>query len=122
MDMKAQISAEFLVVYAALLTISLVVLAISFGSGSLLAQAKDNADAKRDALALASAANFVYLAGEGASITIESGGGLEVSGYSVTATRGDASASAPLLHGGVDAAGPGNITITNRGGVIDITQ
>ncbi|MEW6722952.1 MAG: hypothetical protein AB1324_06845 [Candidatus Micrarchaeota archaeon] len=122
--MFAQMSPEFMVVYTALLTISLVVLLISFGSGALLSQAGDTAAAKRDALALASAVNYVYLAGEGASVSIEAGGGLEISDYAVTATRGDAVASSPLLHSGAEegAVAAGNITITNMGGAIDISQ
>ncbi len=123
--MKAQISSEFLVVFSMLLMVFLVMYTIFFGSNIDLNQSQNALRAERDAMALAAAINFVYLAGEGAGYNLSMGALpqgeiITVSGTGVSCEIGKAFGSAPLLTGATSPSGnmSGNVNITNRGGEV----
>jgi hypothetical protein len=125
--MRAQVSAEFMVVLAALLMIFMIIFTASGSSTANLAQSRETVAAHRNAYAAAAALNCVYLAGDGAAFNLSMGGMAEdenitISGFAVTSMRGGASASAPLLDGNVNASGlgRGDILIRNEGGGIKI--
>jgi hypothetical protein len=126
MHMKAQISSEFIMVYTALLMIFVVIFSILFGSDFNLFQAQDLAASQRDALSAATAMNFVYLAGDGASYNftpqnVIAGENITISGFGVSVQRPHAYASAPLLDAKVNATSiSGNIMMRNNEGEIDI--
>jgi uncharacterized protein (UPF0333 family) len=127
--MKAQVSFEFMVVFAALMMIFVAMFALYFGGSLNLFQAQDSAAAQRDAQSVAAAINYVYLAGDGASydFTLANMAGAEnvtISDYSVTSDRPKASASAPLLDAGTepDSLPAGNAVISNNQGEINITE
>ena len=127
--MKAQVSSEFMVVFSALLMIFVVVFTMYFGGSLNLFQTQGSVASYRNAYAIASAINFAYLAGEGASynLTISRLGNEEnvtVSDFGVTSERPGASASAPLLDADVNTTsiGRGSIVITNKNGGIGIAQ
>jgi uncharacterized protein (UPF0333 family) len=125
--MKAQISSEFLVVFAALLMIFLVIFAIYFGGSLNLFQVQDIVAALRNAYAIASAINYVHLAGDGASYNFTVSGvandeNINITDYAVTSARHETTIGAPLLNGNVNTTwlGRGSVIITNNGGEIDI--
>jgi uncharacterized protein (UPF0333 family) len=127
--MRAQISFEFMIVFSVLLTISMIVFAISSGTDLNLAQIRDSVAALRNAHSAAAAINYVYLAGDGASYNftpanIMNGENITLSGHAVTSWRPYATISAPLLDARVNASslGRGDIIISNNGGEIDIGE
>lgn len=127
--MKAQVSSEFMIVYSAVFTLFLVLFFVYFDGSLNLFQTQDRIMALRNAQSIASAINFVYLAGEGASYeftmsNIKNQENITVTDYAITSTRPHASAGAPLLDANVNTStlGRGNITITNNRGGIDIAE
>ena len=127
MHMKAQVSSEFIMVYTALLLIFVVIFSIIFGGNYNLFQAQDLAASQRDAQSVATAMNFVYLAGDGASYNftpqnVMAGENISISNFGVSVQRPYAYASAPLLDAKVNTSSltGGNIVIRNNGGEIDI--
>ncbi len=130
-SMRGQVSSEFMVVYAALLTIFLIVFIIYFGSSTNLFQIQDKTTALRNAQTIAAAMNYVYLAGDGASYNLTLSGiandeNITIHDFSVNSKRSQASASAALLVGDVNdtsiASGGGNIVITNIGGKLYVSR
>jgi uncharacterized protein (UPF0333 family) len=126
---KAQASFEFMVVLTALLMLFIIVFVITSGGRSNLLQAQDNSAASRNSYSVASAINFVYLAGDGASYNYTSRNAppemnTTITGYTVTTQWMGAWISAPLLDGRVNESsmGTGSFVITNNGGEIDISQ
>lgn len=125
--LRGQVSFEMIAVVSALLMISLVVFTISAGGNTNLINVQNSIAAKRDAFSYASAINFVYLAGNGASYdfstkNLRDDENISISNYAITADRGSASASIPLLDGKTNTSSPpqGRMTITNNEGEIDI--
>jgi hypothetical protein len=107
--------------------IFLSVFAIYFGGSLNLFQAQDSVVAMRNAYAVASALNYAYLAGDGASYNftltgVANGENITIWDYAVTSQRPHASASAPLLDADVNvtALGTGNMMISNNRGELDI--
>jgi hypothetical protein len=128
MHMKAQVSSEFIVVYTALLLIFVVIFSILFGGGFNLFQIQNLVAAQRDAQSIATAINFVYLAGDGASYNftpqnLMAGENITISDFGVSVERPYAYASAPVLDAQVNTTslGGGNIVITNEKGGINIS-
>lgn len=127
--MKAQVSSEFMIVYSAVFTLFLVLFFVYFDGSLNLFQTQDRVMALRNAHSIASAINFVYLAGDGASYkftmsNIKNQENITVTDYAITSTRPYASAGAPLLDANVNTStlGRGNITIINNRGGIDIAE
>ncbi|MGV8085395.1 MAG: hypothetical protein ACP5N9_04050 [Candidatus Bilamarchaeum sp.] len=127
--MKAQVSAEFLVVYSALFAIFLLVFTVYLGGHYNLVQIQDSASASRNARSIAAAINYVYLAGDGASynMTLSNFGNSEnvsISNYTVTSTRVYSSASAGIINSKINSSSltRGNVTISNNQGEIDIAH
>lgn len=123
---RAQASLEFLIVFSALLTLFLVVFALSFGGNGNLVQIQDSAASMRNAQSIAAAVNYVYLAGNGASynLTISNvlnAENITLSSHVVSSTRRNAYSSAPLLNGKMNftSLGRGNVILANNGGEID---
>jgi len=121
--MRAQISSEFMVVYSALLLIFVIVFTIYFGGSLNLFQGLDSVAALRDAQATASAINFVYLAGDGASYSftpshLADNENITLTAFGVTSERLHGYASAPLIIGKVNASTLGRMSMVitdNRG-------
>ncbi len=114
-------------VYAALMLIFVVVFAILFGGNFNLFQAQDLAAAQRDSQSIATAINFVYLAGDGASYNftpqdLGPGENITITSFGVGAQRPYDYASAPLLDGQTNASslGTGSVVISNQAGGIYI--
>lgn len=127
--MKAQVSPEFLMVYAVLLTIALILFVVYFNGNINLFQNQDKAVALRNANSIAAAINYVYLAGNGASYRFTVSGtttneNITLNDYSVSSTRTHGSASAPLLDANVNETylERGEIRITNNRGDIHIDK
>jgi len=118
-----------MVVLTALLMLFIIVFVITSGGRSNLLQAQDTVAAGRNSYSLASAINFVYLAGDGASYNYTSRNApLEmnttITGFTVTTEWNGAWISAPLLDGRVNESsiGAGSYVISNNGGEIDISH
>ncbi len=127
--MRAQVTAEFLVVLSALMTIFLIFYVVYSGQNLDAAQGRDSLLTMRDAYSLSNAINAVYLAGDGASYnaTIAYSGpdeNLSVSPLYVEAARGEAVAQSPLISGAINstAINGSQAVITNSGGAIGIAQ
>ena len=127
--MRAQVSSEFMVVFSALLMVFVVMYVIFFGGNLNLSHVQESVSAQRDAKAAAAAINFVYLAGDGARYNLSlknlaAGENITASGYSLTAEKGHASASAPLIVGGanISSIGAGDNLVMNEGGVIHVSR
>jgi hypothetical protein len=121
--MKAQTIPEFLVVYSALLAVFLIVFTVAVSGSLNLYQSQDSVAALRNAYDLATALNYVYLAGDGAGYNftmtgLESGENITIWSYEVTSKRIGGSAAAPLLDGDTNttALGSTNVLITNSAG------
>ena len=126
---KAQVSAEFLVVYSALFAIFLLVFTVYLGGHYNLAQLEDTASAARNSRSIAAAMNYVYLAGDGASYNMtltnyENSENVTISNYTITSNRTYSSASASILNSKINSSSlrRGNTIITNNQGGIDITR
>lgn len=123
--MRGQGSAEFLVVFCALLAVFLAFYLASTGHNAGLFQAKDSTGAMQEAYALSAAINYVHLAGPGASYNFtQRGGNVSIFGFSVVSSRDNAEGYAPLLNGDTNAssAGRGEIMISNSAGMIEIAE
>jgi len=127
MLMKAQISSEFLIVYAALLMVFTITFGIIFGGGINLAQTQDHLASLRNSQAIASAINYVYLAGDGASYNLtltnfKNDENITLTDYAVTSSRPQATTGSPLLDADINASSlrQGNAVITNKKGELDI--
>jgi hypothetical protein len=141
--MKAQSIPEFMVVYAAIIAIFMVVFAVAFGGSINLYQSQDSVSALCNAYDVATALNYVYLAGDGASYNftmsgLGNGENITIWGSEVESQRTTASATVPLLDGNVNATllnettlngsiimnettlGGNNVSITNSGGELYI--
>ena len=125
--MKAQVSFEYMIVISLLLTIFLVVTVLSFNTNVNLFQMQDSQAALRNSYAVASAINFVYLAGDGASYNftmtkIMNDENITIHDYSVSSERPYASAGAPLLNAETNATsiGEGSTRMTNNKGEINV--
>ena len=125
--MKAQVSFEFMIVYAAILTIFLVIFVVFFGDNFNLFQIQESVAALRNAQTVAAAINFVYLAGNGASYdftptSMKNSENITISNYSVSSYRSNVTAGAPILDGKVNVSSinTSNNLITNNMGEIDI--
>ncbi|MDD5171972.1 MAG: hypothetical protein PHF60_02955 [Candidatus ainarchaeum sp.] len=125
--MRAQVSFEFMIVFSALLMIFVVVFTVYFGGNLNLFQAQDTVGAQRNALSVAAAINYVYLAGDGASYNLTLSNvndeeNITISDYAVTSDRPHVSVGAPLLDAKTNTSslGRGHIVITNNKGEIDI--
>jgi len=125
--MRAQVSSEFVVVYAALMLIFVVVFTILFGGNFNLFQAQDLAAAQRDSQSIATAINFVYLAGDGASYNftpedLSSAENITITPFGVGAQRVYDYAGASLLDGQTNASslGIGSVVIRDNAGEIYI--
>ncbi|MFH0884324.1 MAG: hypothetical protein V1861_01280 [Candidatus Micrarchaeota archaeon] len=127
--MKAQASAEFLVVITMLLLIFLIFYVVYIGQASNLARSRELLSTNQEAYALSAAINYVYLAGDGASLNyslpLHAGtGNLSVSGAVVESSLGEAVSQSPLL---VPISGPtqissASVVIRNNDGVVSIEQ
>lgn len=127
--MKAQMSAEFLVVVAALVSISLLVYLLYSWQSSSLFQAGDRAGATRNAYLAAAALNYVHLAGDGASYNFTMSGrrneeNVSVFDFSVESVKPNARASAPVLNSNVNATEleGWEMMIRNNNGAIEIER
>jgi len=124
--MKGQQSAEFFVVIAVIMFIFLVFLVIYQGQNVNLLQSQDSVSAMERAYSLASAINYVYLAGDGASYNFTfrkySNENVSISGRAVQCSKNYVVAQAPLLTDQVNATivGGGEMLIKNNEGVIEI--
>jgi hypothetical protein len=125
METKAQVSPEFMAVYAVLFTVALIMFIIYFDSSLNLFQSQDSALAARNSQALAAGINYVYLAGEGANyqlrLNLKQGyENMTIGEFSVSSYMPHAMASAPLLKGGTNFSRlvPGLVAINNSGGRI----
>ncbi len=118
--MKAQVSAEFLVVFSALVTIFLVFFMVGMGHNVNLAQISDSVSGDTDAYALSVALNYVHLAGDGAQYNFTSSRNLSISDVSVESERGQA----PLLNSDTNATNvsAGAMLIKNNDGGLEIEQ
>lgn len=124
---KGQTSFEFMVVLSALLMLFIIVFSVSAGGQTNLAQARETVFAQRNAFTAATAMNFVYLAGGGASYDITLGAvqddeNITIGEYSVTSMRGAAAAGSPLLNGRTNTSllSRGEYRISNDGGEIHV--
>lgn len=124
--MKAQASLEYMVVMSSLLVVFLLMFALSFGGQGNLGQIQDSSASMRNSQSAASALNFVYLAGSGASYElylsgVEEGENITVSPHTVSSTRGNAYFSASILDGNMNFSSltRGSNLISNSGGEID---
>lgn len=125
-DMKAQASLEYMVVFSALLVVFLVMFALSFGGSGNLGQIQDSAASMRNAQSIAAYLNYVYLAGDGATYRaqlsgVAEGENITVAPHTVSSTRRNAYSSAALLDGNMNfsSLSRGSVTISNSGGEID---
>jgi uncharacterized protein (UPF0333 family) len=124
--MKAQVSAEFLVVVSVLVLVFLIIYQIGIGQNINLLQTKDSVEAMRNAYALSAAINYVYLSGDGTTYnftnTKEANETISISEYSVESFRGKAKVQAPILDANVNASevGSGQKIIKNNNGAIEI--
>ncbi|MBI5223287.1 hypothetical protein HY990_02600 [Candidatus Micrarchaeota archaeon] len=125
--LRAQVSFEFMVVYAILMAVFLFVFAIYFDGTLNLFQNQDGAVSRANSQSIAAALNYVYLSGDGASYNFTLSGianaeNLTVSDFAVTSARSHGYASAPLLDSqtNVTSLGRGSVLITNTGGLINV--
>jgi hypothetical protein len=127
--MKGQTSYEFLIIYASLLMVFLIIFLVYFDGSLNLFQRQAKTNTLRNAEAIAAAINYVYLAGDGARYNltltnIMNDENITISDYAVTSIRPHASASAPVLNARVNAtqiSERGNIIIANNEGEINIS-
>jgi len=126
---RGQATFEFLLVLSAIGIVFLIAFIIASSANANLVSGMSNSAARRDAMLYASAVNFVYLSGPGASFNlssrnIEAGENITISAFSVSAIREDGSGSASLLYGGVNgsAAPHGDVRVVNSGGGIHFEQ
>jgi uncharacterized protein (UPF0333 family) len=131
MKKKGQVTFEFMVVYSALLTIFLIAIYIYFDGSQNLFQAQDTAASTSNSKAIASAINFVYLAGDGAAYNFTASNilnqtkeNITITNYSVNSKREHGSASAQIINSNISASAiiRGNILISNNRGGINIQQ
>lgn len=127
--MRAQISSEFFIVYAILLTIFIIVFTIYLGGNYNLAQIQDSSSALRNSHSVAATINYVYLAGEGASYnlslnSVANSENITISNYSVTSNRQFGSASSGILISNINSTSiyRGNNIISNNEGEIHISR
>jgi hypothetical protein len=128
-NMIGQVSIEYLVLFSLSSTVLLIVLLISFSANINLFQIQDTLMSFRNANAVASAINYVYLAGDGASYNLTMSGvandeNITVSQSLVQSDRKYATISAPLLDSKASAAMPryGVVTIANNKGEINVSN
>ena len=127
--MRGQTSGEFIVVLSSLMIIFLIFYTTYLGNTGLLYQEQDRLMTSRNAYALATAINYVHLAGDGASYAYSLGGVTEdenitISEVAVESARPYSVSDAPLLNSDVNTTvvEPGEMTIRNVKGEIRIEQ
>jgi len=118
-ELKAQVSAEFLVIYSVLLTISVIGFVIYYGGSLNYFQTSDILSATKDSHSIAAAINYVYLAGDGAEYSFKftqksNYTNITIFEYSVNSERPHASSSAAILNGDVDQDGTIDSTVIIR--------
>lgn len=124
--MKAQVSSEFMIVYAALFTIFIIIFAIYYDGDLNLFQTQDRINSFRNANSISAVINYVYLAGDGASYNftvtnVINDENITITENAVTTYRPHASGSAPLINGAVNGTlDDREVVITNNKGEIDI--
>lgn len=124
---KGQVSFEFLIVYSALLSIFLIALYIYFNGSTNLAQIQEMAVTKTNSRSVASAINYVYLAGDGAKYNFTTTAilsspkeNITISNLSVESKRGFSQSSTQIITSNISSytINRGNVQIRNdRGGI-----
>lgn len=127
MHLKGQVSAEFLVILAALSTVFLIFFIVSLEENVNFLQARDSIGGMRSAYALSAALNFVHLAGDGAQYNLTlsgTGGNMTITDLAVESNRTYSVSYAPLLNPNVNVSTVerGNMLIKNNNGEIEIEQ
>jgi hypothetical protein len=127
--MRAQISAEFLVVVSALMSIFLFVYVVFLSQNINLFQARESITSMKNAYALSAALNYVHLAGDGAQLNFTLSGkendeNITISDVSVESRKTYTAIQAPLLNPNTNTSSVegGRMIIKNNGGVIEIEQ
>ncbi|MCI0503676.1 hypothetical protein L0Y65_03105 [Candidatus Micrarchaeota archaeon] len=125
--MLAQASAEFILVITLLLFIFLIFYVVYVDQASNLVRSRERLSATHEAYALSIAMNYVYLAGDGASLEYplpfhDGRGNLTVSGAVVESAQGEAVSQSPLLANIQNATqvSSAQVTIRNNGGVLSV--
>jgi hypothetical protein len=99
--MKAQASAEFLVVISVLLLLFIIFYTVYMGLLGNLSISRENLAATRSATSIAAAVNYVYLAGPGASLNFtmpyRAKENITIYGLVAESNMGEGHAQAPLL-------------------------
>lgn len=124
-NLKAQISAEFFIIFVCVMMLLLIFTTIYYSQTLNLFQTGSTLSAKKLAYQVASAINGVYLAGNGASYNLSipySNESITLSGNSVLVEGGNAKVSAPVLTNNLNATNVahGAVTIKNNNGLIEV--
>jgi uncharacterized protein (UPF0333 family) len=119
-SLRAQISAEFLLVIAALVSIFLVFYTIALEHNMNLFHVTDNINGRAEAYGLSTAMNYVHLAGDGTEYNFTARRNMTITNVSVQAGSG----RAPLLNKNTNTStvGIGSAIIRNNDGEIEIEQ
>lgn len=127
--MKAQVSAELLVVVSALMALFVMIYVVVLSENVNLFQAQDSLHSLRNAYALSSAINYVHLAGDGAYINftlsnLEDEDNITLSNVSVESRNERSHAVSPLLVASINTTHieEGRMVIRNNAGGIGIEQ
>lgn len=125
--LRGQVSFEFLVVYSALISIFLIALYIYFNGATNLIQIQERAVTQSNSRAVASAINYVYLAGEGAKYNFTTSRilnspkeNITISNFSVESKREFSQSSTQIINSNISSytINRGNVQIRNiRGGI-----
>jgi uncharacterized protein (UPF0333 family) len=126
---RGSISSEFLLVFGLMLLIGLVFYTIQIGEKVNIQQIREKLETHRNALAVSSALNYVYLAGDGAEYNfsipyIIKGETITIYENSVESRRPGTLSSSPLLSSNTNSTSMkgGNTILRNNNGLIEIEQ
>lgn len=127
--MRGQNTPEFYVVLASVLIIFMIFTVIHQGQTINLYQHKDSTSAMNRAYSLASAINYVYLAGDGTSYNFTfqkfRNENVTINNGIVQCEKGESIGQAPLVTDNIVVTGEldaGNMIIRNNNGVVEIEQ
>lgn len=127
--MRGNISAEFLTILAALMIIFLIFTVTYSGQNLNIMHIKEMLSGRQTAYSVATAVNYVYLAGDGAQyrfnvIGKDNDENITFFSHSVESRRGAEVSSAPLLNGDINVStlDERSVVIKNNDGVIGIDQ
>jgi hypothetical protein len=127
--MKAQVSAEFLVVVSVLMVLFIMFYVVVLSQNVNLFQAQDSLHSQRNAYGLSSAINYVHLAGDGAFLNYTLSGkenedNITISSVSVESRNNRSHAVSPLLISDINTSSVegGYMLIKNNAGGIEIEQ